>query len=48
MLLGIVTTALTLNPQRLRQQVIIAALIIALGAWLDSQRPIRPVRRSCT
>ena len=36
MLLGIATAALTLHPQRLRQQVIVAALIIALGAWLDS------------
>jgi hypothetical protein len=36
MLLGIATAVLTLSPQRLRQQVIVAALIIALGAWLDS------------
>jgi MFS family permease len=36
MLLGILTAALTLNPRRLREQVIVAALIIALGAWLDS------------
>lgn len=36
MLLGIATAVLTLDPQRLRQQVIVAALIIALGAWLDS------------
>jgi hypothetical protein len=36
MLLGIVTAVLTLNPKRLRLQVIVAALIIALGAWLDS------------
>jgi len=36
MLLGIATAALTLKPQRYRQQVIAAAFIIALGAWLDS------------
>lgn len=36
MLLGIATAMLTLGPQRVRQQVIAAALIIALGAWLDS------------
>jgi hypothetical protein len=36
MLLGTVTAVLTLNPHRLREQVIVAALIIALGAWLDS------------
>lgn len=36
MLLGLATAALTLQPQRVRQQVIVAALIIALGAWLDS------------
>ena len=36
MLLGIATAALTLNPKRLREQVIVAALSIALGAWLDS------------
>jgi hypothetical protein len=36
MLLGITTAALTLHAKRLRQQVIVAALIIALGAWLDS------------
>jgi MFS family permease len=36
MLLGMVTAVLTIDPQRLRQQVIVAALIIALGAWLDS------------
>jgi hypothetical protein len=36
MLLGIATAALTLRPHLVRQQVIVAALIIALGAWLDS------------
>ena len=36
MLLGIVTAVLTLHPNRLRQQVIVAALSIALAAWLDS------------
>jgi hypothetical protein len=36
MLLGMATAVLTLDPQRIRQQVIVAALIIALGAWLDS------------
>ena len=36
MLLGIATAALTLRPHTVRQQVIAAALIIALGAWLDS------------
>jgi hypothetical protein len=36
MLIGIATAVLTLHPQRLRQQVIVAALSIALGAWLDS------------
>lgn len=36
MLLGIATAALTLRPHTVRQQVIVAALIIALGAWLDS------------
>jgi hypothetical protein len=36
MLLGIATAVLTLRPHRVRQQVIVAALIIALGAWLDS------------
>ena len=36
MLLGIAAAVLTLHPQRLRQQVIVAALSIALGAWLDS------------
>lgn len=36
MVLGIATAALTLHPQRLRQQVIAAALCIAWGAWLDS------------
>jgi MFS family permease len=36
MVLGIATAVLTLDAQRLRQQVIVAALIIALGAWLDS------------
>jgi MFS family permease len=36
MLLGIATAVVTLRPHRVRQQVIAAALIIALGAWLDS------------
>lgn len=36
MLLGIATAVLTLRPHRVRQQVIVAALIVALGAWLDS------------
>src|SRR4029453_7082262 len=36
MVLGIATGVLTLDAPRLRQQVIVAALIIALGAWLDS------------
>lgn len=36
MLLGIATAVLTLSVQRVRLQVIVAALIIALGAWLDS------------
>jgi MFS family permease len=36
MVLGIVTAVLTLDPKRLRHQVMIAALIIAWGAWLDS------------
>jgi MFS family permease len=36
MVLGMATAVLTIDPQRLRQQVIVAALIIALGAWLDS------------
>jgi hypothetical protein len=36
MLLGIVVAALTLERKRLRLQVIVAALIIAIGAWLDS------------
>ena len=36
MALGIVTAVLTLRPHRLREQVIVAALSIALGAWLDS------------
>ena len=37
MLLGVATAVFTLHPHRIRQQVIVAALIIALGAWLDSQ-----------
>src|SRR4029453_15182265 len=37
MLLGVVTAALTLSEHRVRQQVIVAALIIACGAWVDSQ-----------
>jgi hypothetical protein len=36
MALGIVTAALTVSESRLRYQVMIAALIIALGAWLDT------------
>lgn len=36
MLLGIATAALTLTQEKLRYQVMIAALIIALGAWLDT------------
>lgn len=36
MLLGLVTAGLTLSEHRVRQQVIVAALIIACGAWLDS------------
>jgi hypothetical protein len=36
MLVGIATAVLTLHADRLRQQVIVAALSIALGAWLDS------------
>jgi hypothetical protein len=37
MVLGIATAVLTLRPERQRYQVITAALIIAFGAWLDSQ-----------
>jgi hypothetical protein len=36
MLLGVVTAGLTLREHTVREQVIIAALIIACGAWLDS------------
>ncbi|HMI19573.1 MAG TPA: MFS transporter [Sphingomonas sp.] len=36
MVLGIVTAALTISQERLRYQVMIASLIIALGAWLDT------------
>lgn len=36
MLLGIVAAALTLSERRLPWQVLVAALIIAAGAWLDS------------
>jgi MFS family permease len=36
MLLGIAIAGLTLNEHRVREQVIVAALIIACGAWLDS------------
>jgi hypothetical protein len=36
MVMGIVTAALTVSESRLRYQVMIAALIIALGAWLDT------------
>jgi hypothetical protein len=37
MVLGVAVAAFSLQPYRIRQQVIVAALIIALGAWLDSQ-----------
>jgi hypothetical protein len=36
MFLGLVTAGLTLSEHRVREQVIVAALIIACGAWLDS------------
>lgn len=36
MLLGIVAAALTLSERRIPWQVLVAALIIAAGAWLDS------------
>jgi hypothetical protein len=36
MLLGTVAAVLTLKPDRLRWQIVVAALIIAAGAWLDS------------
>jgi hypothetical protein len=36
MLLGIVAAALTLSERRLPWQILVAALIIAAGAWLDS------------
>jgi MFS family permease len=36
MLLGLVIAGLTLSEHRVREQVIVAALIIACGAWLDS------------
>lgn len=36
MLLGIVAASLTLSERRLPWQVLVAALIIAAGAWLDS------------
>lgn len=36
MLLGIVAAALTLSERRLPWQVLVAALIVAAGAWLDS------------
>ena len=36
MLLGIATARTDSAPASVRQQVIVAALIIALGAWLDS------------
>ena len=36
MLLGIVVAALTLSEKRLPWQVLVAALIIAAGAWMDS------------
>jgi len=36
MVLGMLTAALTLSEQRLRYQVLTAALIIAFAAWLDS------------
>ncbi|MDR6625845.1 MFS transporter [Caulobacter segnis] len=37
MLLGIVAAALTLSERRIPWQVLLAALIIAAGAWLDSE-----------
>lgn len=37
MVLGIATAVLTLRPERQRYQVMVAALMIAFGAWLDSQ-----------
>jgi len=36
MALGLAAAVFTLNPQRIREQVIVAALIMALGAWMDS------------
>jgi len=36
MVLGIVAACLTLSQQRLRQQVLVAALVIAAGAFIDS------------
>lgn len=36
MVMGILTAALTLSEHRLPWQIMIAALIIALGAWIDS------------
>jgi MFS family permease len=37
MFIGIATAVLTLRAERLRHQVVVAALSIALGAWLDSR-----------
>ncbi|WP_374354481.1 hypothetical protein [Chitinimonas sp.] len=37
MLAGVVVAVLTLSEKRLTGQVVVAALLIALGAWLDSQ-----------
>src|SRR5262249_47107129 len=34
MALGLAAAVFTLNPQRIREQVIVAALIMALGAWM--------------
>lgn len=36
MVLGIVTALATIKPERIRIQVIVAALFIAAGAWMDS------------
>lgn len=36
MLLGIAVAALTLSPSRLRYQIALAALFIALGSWIES------------
>ncbi|HEV7607813.1 MAG TPA: hypothetical protein VGO61_10780 [Steroidobacteraceae bacterium] len=37
MIAGLAVAVFTLHPHRIREQVIVAALSIALGAWLDSQ-----------